>query len=158
MRKLLCILMVAATLSSCEGIDCTWNNVGCCNYYFYSSSTNSKISLTDTLTVTSFGTDSILYNRGVNTSYLSLPMSYWNDTDTLVFLLESDDYTLSSTLYVSKTNVQHHESPDCPTTMFHQLTDINFVSNVIDSVIISRPEVNYLQDENIKVYFHTSSD
>ncbi len=156
MRRLVGILFVVACLCSCEGIDCSLNNVVSCYYSFYSSESGSKVSLTDTLTITAQGTDSILYNRGVNTSTVDVPMSYFNDADTLTFIIYGEDYYSVSTIYVSKTNTQHFESPDCPTSMFHYITDVTFDSNVIDSVVMVRPEVDYMQDENIKVYFRTS--
>ncbi len=156
MKKTLGILMITATLLSCEGIDCTLNNVVLCHYQFYDSATGNKISLTDTLTIVACGTDSVLYNIGVGTSSVELPMSYWNEADTLTFHLYGEDYYDRSTLFVNKTNTEHYESPDCPTTMFHYLTGVEWDGGVIDSVVISRPEVNYLQDENIKVYFHTT--
>jgi len=156
MRKLLTILSSFLLFSACESIDCTLNNMVYCYYGFYSSSTGEAISITDTITVTALGTDSILYNRGVNKSSISLPMSYWNDTDTLNFLFYNDSASYSATLFVNKTNVQHYESPDCPTTMFHQLTGATFESAIIDTIVITRPGVNYLQDENIKIYFRTA--
>ncbi len=156
MRRLLGILSVVACICSCEGIDCTLNNVVSCYYGFYSSETGSGVSLLDTLTITAQGTDSILYNRGVNTSTVDVPMSYFNETDTLRFIIYGEDYYSVSTIYVSKENTQHFESPDCPTSMFHLITDVTFDSNIIDSVVVVRPEVDYMQDENIKVYFRTS--
>ncbi len=156
MKKSLGILLAVLCLCSCEGIDCVLNNVVSCYYTFYSSETGNNISLIDTLTITAQGTDSILFNRGVNTSSVALPMSYDNDTDTLSFIVYGEDYYNVSTLYVSKTNVQHFESPDCPTSMFHFITDVTFDSNVIDSVVVIKADVNYMQDENIKVYFRTS--
>ncbi len=150
------VLCAAALLMGCEGIDCTLNNVVYCYYGFYDSGTGKQVSLTDTLTVTAEGTDSVLYNRGVNISSVQVPMSYWNETDTLVFLLYGEDHYYRNTFYVSKENIVHHETPDCPTTMFHQLMDVSFQSGIIDSVVISRPEVDYMQDENIKIYFRTN--
>ncbi len=158
LRHGLLALCLALALASCEGIDCTLNNVSLCNIYFYSSETGKSISLADTLTVTAVGTDSVLYNRGVNASYVSLPLSYHAETDTLVLSVEGEDYFLQSTLYVSKTNTEHYESPDCPTTMFHTITGAECRSSVVDSGVVKRAEVDYLQDENIRVYFHTAVD
>ncbi len=157
MKKLIGIMLTAtAILASCEGVDCTLNNIVLCHYFFYDSETGDQISLADTLTITASGTDSVLYNHGVNTDGVSIPMSYQGETDTLTLHLYSEGYYCPCTLFVSKTNTPHYESPDCPTTMFHYLTGVEWNGEVIDSVVIGRAEVNYLQDENIKVYFRTS--
>ncbi len=156
MKKLWAILLLSVLLVSCEGVDCTLNNMVLCHYSFYDSNSGDAISLSDTLTITAQGTDSVLFNQGVNKSSVSLPMSYGNDTDSLLFTITGDGYSYESTIFVSKTNIPHYESPDCPTTMFHQITDATCVSSVIDSVVVIRSSVNYLQDENIKVYIRTA--
>ncbi|MCD8266170.1 MAG: DUF6452 family protein [Prevotellaceae bacterium] len=145
---------ICLALTGCEGIDCTLNNVVLCHYNFYSSETGTLVSLADTLTVTAQGTDSVLYNQGANLTGVSLPMSYYSDADTLVFTLQGDGYRTQSTVRVEKSNTEHYESPDCPATMFHYLSGVSFSSMVIDSIVIKRAEVDYLQDENIRVYFH----
>ena len=146
---------------SCEGIDCTVNNVVTCKYTFYTADGN-KVSIADTLTVTAEGTDSVLYNRGVKVNTLSLPMSHWQETDTLYFLFKSstiEDLEQEVILYVSKSNTEHFENPDCPTTMFHQLLSVDFISpsHCVDSVVIANPTVNYDSSENIKIYLHTNN-
>ncbi len=156
MKKLLGFVIAVLALASCEGVDCTLNNMVYCYYGFYSSETGEAIQLTDTLTITAQGTDSILYNKGINCSSVSLPMSFWNDADTLIFHIYNDSISFESLLFVGKTNTQHYESPDCPATMFHQLTTAGWQSSLIDSVVIVRPGVNYLQNENIKIYFRTA--
>ena len=78
---MLCLLLMAA----CDGIDCTINNVVMLNVGFYSSEDGSECSITDTLTVTAEGSDSVLYNKGSMVSKVTLPMSYWQEADTLHF-------------------------------------------------------------------------
>ncbi len=158
MRRGVLAYMLCLALAGCEGIDCTLNNVVLCHYSFYSSENGSLVTLADTLTVTAQGTDSVLYNQGAGISGVDLPMSYFSDVDTLVFTLQGDGYGTRSVIRVEKTNVEHYESPDCPTTMFHYLSGVSFASTVMDSVVIRRVEVNYLQDENIRIYFHTDGD
>ncbi len=146
-------------LCACEGINCTLNNVVLCHYTFYDSQSGRQISLSDTLTITAYGTDSILYNSGVNASSVSLPMSYYADCDTLLFYIWGDSVVYPTiTLYVSKENTVHYESPDCPSTMFHHITGVSSPSLLVDTVSIIRADVDYLQDENIRVYFRTADD
>jgi len=146
-------------LTACEGINCTLNNVVLCHIGFYDSSSGEAISLTDTLTITAAGTDSVLVNMSVGTSSLSLPMSYWNKADSLKFSITGTDYQLTEIVYIEKSNTAHYESPDCPTTMFHELTSVNWEqgNTSIDSIVIVKPSVNYQTDENIRIYFYTGS-
>ncbi len=159
MKKVAGWIMSVLMMGACEGIDCTLNNVVTCTYAFYNSE-GVACTVTDTLTVTAAGTDSILYNRGTNISTIDLPMSYWKEADTLTFTFYNPDADTkgSITLRVTKTNTQHFESPDCPTTMFHMLTEASEVgvSQLADSIVINNPTVNYEAKENIKIYLHTA--
>lgn len=144
---------------SCESIDCTLNNVVTCNFAFYGAE-GDAVAVNDTMTVTAEGTDSILLNRGTQIGSFSLPMSYWQDEDVLNFSFKSasSDYTLEMVLYLKKTNVQHFESPDCPTTMFHELEEVYFETNTpfVDSVVIVNKAVNYDALENVRIYLRTA--
>lgn len=159
MKRIPALFFLFLLLTACEGVDCTLNNVVLCRYGFYDSTTGKSIQLSDTLTITAAGTDSILYNRGVNTSRVTLPMSYWQEADTLTLHISGKDYTYTNTLRIQKNNTQHFESPDCPTTMFHHIEKATLMSGVtIDSVVVVKPTVNYEQDENIKIYFRTLAE
>lgn len=159
MKRIPVLLSLLLLLTACEGVDCTLNNVVLCRYGFYDSTTGQSIQLSDTLTITAEGTDSILYNRGVNTSSVTLPMSYWQEADTLTLHISGKGYTYTNTLRIQKSNTQHFESPDCPTTMFHHIEQATLMSGVtIDSVVVVKPTVNYEQDENIKIYFRTLAE
>lgn len=159
MKRFPAILSLLLLLTACEGVDCTLNNVVLCRYGFYDSATGQAIQLSDTLTITAAGTDSILYNRGVNTSSVALPMSYWQEADTLRIHIQGKDYAYTCSLRIQKSNTIHFESPDCPTTMFHHIEAVTLMNNtIIDSVVVSKPTINYKQDENIKIYFRTLAD
>ena len=135
-------LLYILLLAGCESIDCTLNNIVSLNVGFYESTTGNSYSITDTLNITANGTDSILYNRGFNISTLTLPMSYWQDADTLNlnFYDSSLNQTNTVVLRIAKSNTPHFESPDCPTTMFHNITAIDFddTSKYVDSIVITR--------------------
>ena len=156
---LLLTLLLLHTAVSCESIDCTLNNVVTCNFAFYDSD-GDAVAVNDTMTVTAEGTDSVLLNRGTKIGAFSLPMSYWQDEDTLHFTFTgaSDDYTMEMVLYIKKTNIQHFESPDCPTAMFHEIESVRFASSTafVDSVVIVNKSVNYAALENIKIYLHSA--
>ncbi len=150
--------MCLPAILSCEDINCTLNNVVLCHFTFYDSNTGKTFRLADTLTVTAAGTDSILFNRGLNTASVSLPMSFYKDADTLNFIVDTKNDTYKNTIIINKESRQHFESPDCPATMFHTIKSASVNGVSVDSVVVSRKSVNYKQDENIKVYMRTDLD
>ena len=155
---ILSVALLSFVLAACEGIDCTLNNLVTLNIGFYSSADGSSYALTDTLTVTAEGTDSVLYNRGTRTSSLSLPMSYWQQADTLNLDFYNDEESHRLTLRVRKSNTQHHESPDCPSTMFHTIEGVESegAQGYIDSVLVVNTKVNYASIEHIQIYVHVA--
>ncbi len=146
-------------LAGCEGINCSIENIASLNIGFYEGVNGKSVTVLDTLTVTAVGTDSVLFNSGVSVQSLSLPMSYWQDADTLNITFRdtlSTDYTI--TLRIEKTNQPHYESPDCPTTMFHEIKSLTLLTEnpVVDSVVMASPMVNFKKLENVKIYLHTT--
>lgn len=156
MKRISIILItVVALLTACDSFDCSLNNTVMLNIGFYNGH-GDAVRVADTLTVTALGTDSVLFNRGVNRHDVALPMSYYKDCDTLVLTISGDGYEMRDTLMVSKTNVENFESLDCPVNMFHTITDARAKGFFIDSVKITLPNIEYGDDENIKVYLHTA--
>lgn len=157
--KLTAACAMAIAVAACEGINCTLNNVVMLNVGFYDSATGKHIELNDTIMVTATGTDSVLYNRGTKTSALTLPMSFWQAADTLTFTVYGENYEFEDFITISKTNVEHYESPDCPTTMFHAITGVDFASpfGTVDSIVVSKPSVNYDTQENLKIYYNSAA-
>lgn len=154
-RLTITLIGVLALLTACDSFDCSLNNTVACYIGFYNGQ-GQAIALTDTLSVTAVGTDSVLFNRGVNRHDVSVPLSYYKDCDTLVLTIWGDEYMLRDTLMVEKTNVENFEGIDCPVNMYHKITDVRTSGVVIDSVKIALPNVEYGEDENIKVYLHTA--
>jgi hypothetical protein len=115
-------------------------------------------SITDTLTITACGTDEVLLNRSVNTALLNLPLSYWQPEDTLVLTVKGADYLVRDTIWVTKTNIVHYESPDCPTTLFHTIQAVRNTNEFIKSVTIIRSSVNYETISNLQINLFSASD
>lgn len=147
---LFAVLSLPLFLSSCDGIDCTINNVVSLHVGFYSSE-GTELAYADTLTITAAGTDSVLLNRGIRKSAVELPMSFDAKADTLSFSF--DGYVI--TLRVAKTNKPHFESPDCPIVVYHELEGLDFDDPLgqVDSIVIVRKSVNNEPLENIRFYF-----
>ena len=139
-----------ALLAACDTIDCTLYNTATLTCSFYSE--GKTVKLTDTLTVSALGTDSVLVNRMVGASTLDLPLSYSQPCDTIVLHVYGPDFDARDTLWVEKSNTPHFESPDCPTTMFHQIQSVRHSSTFIDSISITRNLVDYDQTENLRIH------
>ena len=162
LRNIICAAAITVGLGGCTSNDCPLNNTVrlICGFY-YSSDPSASLSISDTLTIAV--RDSIILNRTTNTSTVSLPMSYSGLNDSLVFRYTpmGSDSSSCDTLIVSKTNEPHVISLECGTGVFHTITATTCTSHTpnttfryaIDSVVISKPNVNFDGQENLKIYF-----
>ena len=149
--------------TSCENVSCPLNNTVESVYGFYAATyddygellTGNAVSVGDTLTVTLLGADSVILNRQVNQSGMTLPVSFYEDTDA-VELAFTD--TLSrvgrDTLWIHKRNTHHWDDPSCPVHMWHQVLDVRSTHHLIDTVLVPNPTINYDGLENFQIYFH----
>ncbi len=155
-HRLLLILSGILILAACESYDCTlYNFVG---MYAVFDSDGEAVQITDTLTVTSGKSGPILLNNGVNTATLKLQLSYWQDVDTLVFYIKGKDYFLRDTVWVTKSNQVHYESPDCPTTLFHEIQSVSSTHEFIKDITIIRSAVNYETTTNLQISLLSDAD
>ena len=149
-------LVALMGIYGCETIDCTLNNTVAMTCDFYQD--GKAVQLNDTLTVTANSPDVVLINRKLNVSKLALSLSYFNEVDTLLFNVSSKDYNLTDTLWIEKTSYNHFESPDCPVNMFHHITSVRSTHLFIDSVTITRADVDFYEDENLQIHFYPAAD
>lgn len=155
-RRLLLILSGILLLAACESYDCTlYNYVG---LYGSFCQDNSSVTITDTLTITTGKSGRILLNKSVNTSRLNLPMSYWQEEDTLVLSIKGEDYLFRDTVWITKSNQVHYESPDCPTTLFHTIQGVRSTHDFIKSINVIRSSVNYELTDNLQIILFSASD
>lgn len=149
MRRWL-FLILAGCLAACSSIDCPVQTKVETHYYIYDKEGNA-LKLTDTMTVASRrsdGTDTILYNLGIDISDFSLPVSYSHPEDILVFTfsnVNNDSLHAVDTVWIKKDDIPHFESVDCSAMFFHRLTSIRHTRNYIDSLVITNPSVTYDQ-------------
>ncbi len=83
---------------------------------------------------------------------MKLPLSYWQDEDTLVLTVKGEDYLMRDTVWVKKTNQVHYESPDCPTTLFHEIEEVRSTNEFIKSITVIRSSVNYGLTTNLQIH------
>ena len=157
MRKLLYLMLLMMGVA-CSSIDCPVENVVSTQYQVLDTS-GTKLKLTDTLTVVSKRLDGkdtslldpTLYNKGINISEFSLPISYSHPEDILLFHFDntviSDSVNINlhvvDTVWVQKVDLPHFESVDCNSSFFHELTGVHCTHNYIDSIVIKNTSVTY---------------
>lgn len=152
---LACVICLMG-ICSCDTIDCTLNNTVAMTCNFYQD--GKVVQLNDILTITANDTNIVLVNQKQGASTLPLPLSFYNEVDTLLFTVEGNDYIVTDTLWIEKTSYNHFESPDCPVNMFHNITKVRCTHLFIDSVTITRPDVDFYEDENLQIHFYPSAD
>lgn len=168
------ILPVAAVLAltSCTSIDCSLDSVVVWTLTFYDSETEEPVKLLCNLTIDAEGAGT-LYNKGTGISSMPLPMSHSAATDTLYLrwsLPEDgdqespDDYAANDVLYIDHDNFGHFDAIDCPAAVFHNITNVRYAPRAasdfpltIDSISIIRPQVDYNDVENIRIYLRNNT-
>ena len=154
-HRLLFILSGLLLLAACESYDCTLNNYVGMYGTFYKD--GNAVAINDTLTISSGKSGLVLLNQSVGTSKLNLPLSYWNEEDTLVFSVKGDGYLLRDSVWIAKTNLVHYEAPDCPTTLFHTIQEVRCTHEFIKEITIIRSSVNYETTENLQIHLLSSN-
>lgn len=142
-----------ALLVSCTSIDCPVNNVVATRYRFYNTAGDS-LTIMDTLSITSTrkdGSDVTLLNRHVGKATFAIPISYSHPEDILVFNFYNSTFSVYDTVWVKKDDIPHFESVDCNASFFHELTGVRYTTNVIDSIVIKNPRVDY---DKTTIHFH----
>lgn len=94
--------------------------------------------------------DTVLLNKAYDVSSISIPMSYFNSVDTLVF--SYGRISLKDTIKIYHSSYPHVELPECGTYRFHSLQSIEATDAAIDHIEISNRQVGYDGNENVKIY------
>lgn len=141
---------------SCDTFNCLLDTKVQCVYGFYSE--GASIMVSDTLTVTALGVNTVLVNRSVNQNGLQLPVSYYGDVDSLEFKIKGPDGEGCDTVYMVKRNIAHMEDVSCPAHMWHTITQVYSTHHLIDSVYINHSDINYDGLENLQIYFRTAQE
>ena len=145
-------------LEACTSIDCPVQNLVYTNYALKKADGTPDTLNKDTMWVWTQrvdGTDTVIsrqqqgnlelnYFYGPSASTFSLPISYTQPEDVLWVLVRSvsgTDYI--DTIRIKKENYPHFESVDCQASYFHKITSVSSTHNIIDSLVIKKPDVNY---------------
>lgn len=156
--------MLMVGLSACSNIDCPLDNVVSLQCNLYDASTQSALTLSDVLSVTPAGRDTLLLNQATGIKSFLLPLKEAGIQDTLLLHFANAQGAVQvDTLFVNHTPQPHFESLDCPSSVFHTLNAVRVSaqgsanSAIVDSVSLVRPIVNYDDIENIRLFIRTSA-
>lgn len=156
----LAVCSVIGISSSCaEDSDCSLEGrrMIYCNFYTINPDDPTKAlkDTLDSLTVTAFGTDSIIVNNMKNVSIVSLPLRFTTDTTIFVFHYDYVRNPLNNdTLHVMHSNVPYFQSVECGYLMLQDILKTSISNNEFDSLYVLKPEAQSNEAENIKLFFH----
>ena len=150
----------------CSTIDCPVDSSVRTKYQIRDSY-GQELTLTDTITIVSTRFDGkdtslidpTLYNKGVDISEFSIPISYTHPEDELVFHFDNGniDRHIVDTVWIKKEDYAHFESIDCNSAYFHNVTDVRYTRNYIDSLVINNPSVTY-DSQTVHFYLYPKSN
>lgn len=149
------IALCIAAVSCDNGYDCELNNTAYDNIGFYANENGEEkpyiypSPLTVSLMIN--GNDVVIINHVTETKEISLPMSYTQECDTVIFHYDDG---LCDSLYIDHSNTPYYQSMECGTIMFHKLEGLKHTKVWIEKAAIVNKNVNFAGNENIKVYFY----
>ena len=158
MRKIVVILLLVAVVAACTNIDCPVNNRVYTVYNLKKADGTTDTLTKDTLwvkTLRANGTDTTISRQingnvelncffGSTATTFELPISYTQPEDVLYMLVRSSTHIqYLDTVRIKKENYPHFESVDCQAAYFHEITSVATTHNIIDSIVINNPHVNY---------------
>ena len=156
--RLLIAFLVVGSVVACSSEDCPINNTVLGKMVFRNVY-GDLVSINGALTVSAVRQqgDTIVINRKANASEVLFPMSYTHETDTLVFSYIFDEsYVLYDSIYVTHVNTPVLVSVDCGTAMYHTITSVGSTHHLIDTLLLTSPDVDYDEHENIQVIYRTA--
>ena len=145
--------ILSVVISCSEEADCSMATRAMMQCYFYTLDPETEVVSNDTLdslTVTAFGTDSIIINNQKKVHDLSLPLRYTADSTVLVIRYSK---TLTDTLVVYQTNTPYFLSMDCGYQMKQSIKDVNYSRHSLDSIRIVNKEAGIHGTENLKLFY-----
>ena len=145
--------ILSVVISCSEEADCSMATRAMMQCYFYTLDPETEVVSNDTLdslTVTAFGTDSIIINNQKKVHDLSLPLRYTADSTVIVFRYSK---TLTDTLVVYQTNTPYFLSMDCGYQMKQSIKDVNYSRHSLDSIRIVNKEAGIYGTENLKLFY-----
>jgi len=161
MKKLVRLVILGAILcpiasiaiSCSEEADCSMtarSMVNCILYRVDPETQYVENDTLDSLTVTAYGTDSIIINNQKKVHDISLPLRYTEESTKLIFKYSR---TKSDTVVIHHANTPYFLSMDCGYQMKQAITDITYTRISLDSIYIKDNEAGIYGKENLKLFY-----
>ena len=156
MSMLMVVLM--ACFWGCGESDCPLTTQSVARFDFLDSKTNKPVGLTNGVTISGLVYINnelridTLFNQAQ--SYMSLPLSYTNQTTFVMHYTE----TLRDTIELTHKNLPFVKDIECGTMMFHQVESMRYTTNVLDSVVLVNPNINNEEKTNFNIYYRTADN
>lgn len=152
-------LLLTIAVSGCSDINCVSSSASYANYLFKDKN-DSTLRFLDTLSVgtrTLFGRDSVLMNRLIGDTAMSLPVSSSLTSDTLYFFYFWRQNNLKEaldTLIVEHSNIPHFTSPECGISVTHSIKNVKYTKHFIEDIQILNNDVSSTTAYNFKIRFN----
>jgi len=104
----------------------------------------------DSLTVTAFGTDSVIINRDANVNSISLPLRYAEGSTTFVFAYID---SIKDTITVVHENTPYFLNMDCGYQMKQVIISATCTTHGLDSIVIKNSKTDIYGTENLQLYY-----
>lgn len=145
--------IISIVISCSEEADCSLTARPMVQCYIYTIDPTTKVVEKDTLdslTVTAYGTESIIINNQKKVHDIILPLVYTIDSTKLVFRYSK---TKTDTVVIRHTNTPYFLSMDCGYQMKQNITGTRYSRHDLDSIHISNNEAGIYGRENLKLFY-----
>ena len=155
MRKGMGMLLAAFLVShfsfliSCTSIDCPVQNTVESNYSLLKANGTADTLDADTMWLwtrraATDRRDTMLNALTGTTTTFSLQISHTLPEDSIwLALVDKEGEAYLDTIVIKKENIPHFESVDCQASYFHTITSVEYTNDIIDSLVVNNPHVNY---------------
>lgn len=107
-----------------------------------------------TVSILKTGTNDTILNNDKDVQYISLPLQYAVDTTGIVLHFSR---TVRDTIIFKHTNTPYFVSMECGTEMRQAVVEIDYTTNVIDSISVRNKETSRNATDNLRFYFRPTN-
>lgn len=149
--------ILLALLTGCGGeAECPLNTTSVARFEFQDSKTHASVKLINGATVTGIaivdGKAEIdtVFNQAE--SYMSVPLSYTNQTTYVIHYTE----TMRDTIELKHRNIPFSSDIECPVMMFFEVESMRYTTNALDSIKLVNPKITNEEAINFNIYYRTA--
>lgn len=147
-------ILLSFVASACDsGLPCSYDGVRIKAEFGVRTVSTVKDTAISSVVVYAVTSDSLVEIEDALTSDytgVTLPLSNVCDTSNFVFRFDSIRADTLKFVYTKELLLETHE---CGFVFFYDLTDMESTCNVVDSLSLRNPNIDYVTTENVKIYF-----